>query len=148
MKAFKFQLDGVLNYKHQVLDALMVEHGTILARIREQTALLEAIYARYDAYNAEYTEKRESGMTIAAAMGYQVGLQALEMEIVRANERLTRLQAEEEKMRAKVVEAKIDTSSIEKLRKIKRGLYDKAVVKEEEAMLDELVASRRAVANA
>lgn len=144
MKTFKFQLDTVLDYKHQVLDALMIEHGTILASIREQERLIEAMYTRFSAYNAEYTEKKENGMTIADAMGYQLGLQTLETEIARENARLSKLKKREEAKRGEVVNAKIDTSSLEKLRKIKRGLYDKARLKEEEDMLDELVASRRA----
>lgn len=148
MKAFKFRLDTVLDYKNQILDALMVEHGTMLARVREQTALVQTMHNRFADYNAEYTEKKQQGMTIADALKYQFGLQALETEIAHASERLKKMQKKEEEKRAEVVGAKIDTSSIEKLRKIKRGLHDKAQLKEEEAMLDELVASRRAVSNA
>lgn len=145
MKSFKFQLDSVLDYKNQVLDSLMIEHGTILAQLRRQTEILESVRSKYAAYNAEYTEKKELGMTIADALQYQGGLHVLERDIAREREQLHRLEKIEEEKRSEVVDAKIDTSSIEKLRKIKRDLYAKAVTKEEEAMLDELVASRRAI---
>ena len=85
---------------------------------------------------------------IVDALKYQVGLESLEARIAREKERLLALQKQEEQKRVQVVEAKIDTSSIEKLRKIRRGQYDKAAIKQEEAMMDDLVASRRAMGSA
>ena len=48
--------------------------------------------------------------------------------------------------RLEVVEAKKDTSSIEKLREKKLDSYNKAVQKSEEAMIDEFVSTTRAMA--
>ena len=44
MKKFKFSLDTVLDYKQQVLDALRGEHAVILAQVRAQEEVLEAVW--------------------------------------------------------------------------------------------------------
>ena len=49
-----------------------------------------------------------------------------------------------EAKRQEVVDAKIDTSSIEKLKEKKLDLYNKAVQKSEEVLIDEFVSSARA----
>ena len=53
------------------------------------------------------------------------------------------LREQEEAKRSEVVEAKKETSSIEKLRERKLDGYNKALRKSEEAMIDELVSTKR-----
>ena len=147
MKKFKFSLDSVLSYKQQVLDALKGEHAAILAQIREQEAVLEAVWQEYRDCNEEFRQRKAEGMTITDAMLYQNGLRALERDIQRETEKLESLRKKEEKKRQEVVDAKIDTSSIEKLREHKLEDYNKAVQKAEENLIDEFVSSARARAN-
>ena len=61
--------------------------------------------------------------------------------------RLEELRRQEEAKRQEVVDAKIDTSSIEKLREHKLEDYNKAVQKAEENLIDEFVSSARARAS-
>ena len=145
MKKFKFALDSVLSYKQQVLDALKGEHAAILAQVREQEERLEAVRKEYRDYDAEYTQRKTEGITIADAMIYQGGLRALERDIQRETDRLEELRKQEEAKRQEVVDAKIDTSSIEKLKEHKLEDYNKAVQKAEENLIDEFVSSRRIV---
>lgn len=146
MKKFKFSLETVLSYKQQVLDSLQGEHAVLLARVREQENVVEELWAQYRAYNEEYKEQKSVGISITDAMMFQSGLRALEDEIARATKKLEDLRRQEEKKREEVVEAKKDTSSIEKLREKKMDLYQKAVQKSEEAFIDEYVSSARAMA--
>ena len=145
MKKFKFALDSVLSYKQQVLDALKGEHAAILAQVREQEDRLEAVWQDYRAYNEEYCQRKAEGISIADAMIYQSGLRALERDIQRETDRLQELRKQEEAKRQEMVEAKIDTSSIEKLKEHKLEDYNKAVQKAEENLIDEFVSSRRIV---
>ena len=147
MKKFKFSLDSVLSYKQQVLDALQGEHAVILARLREQEEMLEAVWRDYRSCDDEYRQRKTEGMTITDALMYQNGLRALEQEIQRETEKLEVLQKQEEKKRQEVVDAKIDTSSIEKLKEKKLDLYNKEVAKSEEVLIDEFVSSARARAS-
>ena len=144
MKKFKFSLDSVLSYKQQVLDALKGEHAAILAQVREQEAVLEAVWQEYRDCNSEFSQRKAEGMTIADAMFYENGLRALEAEIQRETDKLAEFQKKEEAKRQEVVDAKIDTSSIEKLKEHKLEDYHKAVQKAEENLIDEFVSSARA----
>ena len=143
MKKFKFSLDTVLSYKQQVLEALQGEHALALAAVREQEALLENLWKQYRDYNAEYRRRAEEGLPLTEALMYQNGLRAAEQEIQRETRRLEELRAEEEKRREKVVEAKKETSSIEKLREKKLDAYHKAEAKSEEAFIEEFVSTMR-----
>ena len=147
MKKFKFSLDSVLSYKQQVLDALKGEHAAILAQVREQEEVLEAAWQSYRDCDEEYRQRKTEGMTITDAMVYQNGLRVLERDIQRETEKLEALRKKEEKKRQEVVDAKIDTSSIEKLKEHKLEDYRKAEQKAEEVLIDEFVSSARARAN-
>lgn len=139
MKKFEFPLDTVLVYKRQVLDSLQGEHAAILAKLREQTAVLESISARYRACSMEFNEKQRVGLPITEALIYQNGLRTLETEITRETTRLAEIQSREERKRSQVVEAKKEVSSIEKIRENKLKLYQKAVQKDEENKIEEFV---------
>ena len=147
MKKFKFSLDSVLSYKQQVLDALKGEHAAILAQVREQEAVLEAAWQSYRDCDAEYRQRKAEGITITDAMVYQNGLRVLERDIQRETDKLEELRKKEEAKRQEVVDAKIDTSSIEKLKEKKLDLYNKEVAKSEEVLIDEFVSSARARAS-
>ena len=147
MKKFKFSLDSVLSYKQQVLDALKGEHAEILAQVHAQEDVLEAVWRQYRDCNEEYSQRKAEGMTISDALVYQNGLRVLERNIQRETEKLEELRRKEEKKRQEVVNAKIDTSSIEKLKEHKLEDYNKAVMKDEEKLIDEFVSSAQARAN-
>ncbi|MBD5098346.1 MAG: flagellar export protein FliJ [Clostridiales bacterium] len=147
MKKFKFALDSVLSYKEQVLESLQGEHAAILAQVREQEEVLEAVWQDYRDCNEEYRQRKTEGLSIVDAMFYQNGLRALEAEIQQETQRLEELKKQEEAKRQEVVDAKIDTSSIEKLKDKKRELYNKEVAKNEELLIDEFVSSARARAS-
>lgn len=143
MKKFRFSLETVLEYKQQILDSLQAEHGAILAQIREQEAYIEEVEAAYRHLSQEFNRRKEEGVSILDALKYEQYLRAREREIEEAYARLHELQEQEEAKRAEVIEAKKDTSSIEKLREKKLDIYNKAVAKSEEALIDEFVTTKR-----
>lgn len=146
MKKFRFSLETVLDYKQEVLSALQTEHATILARVHAQEELLEELENYYRELDAEFTERKLEGITILDAMQYEQYLRATERQIEEAVEILERLRAEAEAKRLEVVEAKKDTSSIEKLREKKLDSYNKAVQKSEELIIEEFVTTARVMA--
>ena len=148
MKKFKFSLDTVLSYKDQILNALQIEHGVILAEIRVQEDILEATWRRYRDYDEEFREQKINGISALDAMMYESALRAQELEIRRETEKLDALKAAEEKKRNEVIEAKQDTASLEKLRERKLETYNKAIQKGEEQMIEEFVSTQRALSGA
>ena len=143
MKKFQFSLDSVLSFKQQALDALRGEHAMILLQVREQEEKLEAVENEYRGYNGEYCRRKAEGMTIMDAMMYESGLRVLERDIERETERLAQLRKLEEAKREEVIEAKKETSSLEKLKEKKLDIYQKAVAKSEETFIEEFVVSAR-----
>ena len=143
MKKFRFSLETVLDYKQQVLSSLQTEHGAILAQIREQEELIEDLEAAYRHMDHEFGRMKLEGINILDAMKYEQYLRAMERQIEEAYRRLEELRRQAEKKRAEVVEAKKETSSIEKLREKKLENYNKAIQKSEEAMIDEFVTTKR-----
>ena len=143
MKKFTFSLDSVLSFKEQALDALRGEHAAILLQVRQQEERLETVKKEYRDYNGEYCRRKSEGMTIMDAMMYESGLRVLENDIERETERLAQVRKREEAKRDEVVEAKKETSSLEKLREKKLDIYQKAVQKSEETLLEEFIISAR-----
>lgn len=78
-------------------------------------------------------------------MGYEMGLRMLEGEIQREESRRTSFQTEAEERRKRMIAARQDTSSLEKLREKKLESYEKELQRQEELRIDELVANTRAV---
>ena len=140
MKKFRFSLETVLDYKEQVLASLQSEHGAILARIREQETYIEELEAAYRHMDHKFGRMKVEGINILDAMKYEQYLRAM------AYEHLAELREQEEAKRNQVVEAKKETSSIEKLKEKKLDAYRKSVQKAEEAAIDEFVMTQRAMA--
>lgn len=143
MKKFRFSLETVLEYKQQVLESLQTEHGALLAQVRRQEEHIEKLEADYRAMAGEFNQRKAEGISILDAIKYEQYLRAMERQIEEAYRRLEELRRQAEKKRAEVVEAKKETSSIEKLREKKLENYNKAIQKSEEAMIDEFVTTKR-----
>ena len=148
MKKFHFQLDTVLGYKQQVLDNRLVEHGAAVAQVTRQEAVLDDARNRRSDYEAEFEQKKTEGMTMFEALKYQHCMQALVNEVERETERLARLRRIEEEKRARVVESRVETKTLEKLKEIKLQDYNHAIQKDEERFIDDLTATKRVLSNA
>ena len=146
MKRFRFQLESVLDYKQQTLDALMTELSEAQARAAAQEAARDAAAERLVTYDAEFAEKRAAGFTNLEAVEYEAGQRVLEQRLKQEQALLERRQRELEAKRSEVVEARQETRAIEKLKEMRRGEYDYAAAKEDEKALDDLTAARRAMA--
>ena len=146
MKKFRFSLETVLDYKQQILDSLRAEHGAILAQVREQEGVVAGLEEDHRTEDGEFTRRKLEGITILDAMGYEQHLRALERAIQEEQRKLDLLRRQEEKKREQVVEAKKETSTIEKLKEHKLEDYSKAAQKEQEQQIEEFVATTRAMA--
>ena len=146
MKKFFFSLDTVLSYKQQVLDSLKAEHARILMKVRECEDAIEKLEAEHRRCVLEFRECRLNGMKISDIHTYENYLDSLGVKIRKKYEELAKLREKEEAKRSEVVEAKKETSSIDKLKEKKFKEYEKAVQKEEEQFIEEFVATKRAMA--
>lgn len=146
MKKFFFPLDTVLSYKEQVLDGLKAEHARILAKVRECERMIEELEELHHECTAEFRKKKITGIKINEIHAYENYLESLGLKIRQKQEQLERLKIKEEAKRNEVVEAKKETSSIDKLKEKKLGEYEKEVQKQEEQLIEEFVTTKRAMA--
>ena len=146
MKKFFFSLDTVLDYKEQMLDGLKAEHARILAKVRECEAAIERMEEEHHRCVLEFRECRMNGMKVSDIHTYENYLEALGVRIRKKYEELAKLKEKEEAKRNEVVEAKKETSSIDKLKEKKFKEYESEVQKEEERFIEEFVATKKAMA--
>ena len=149
MKRFQFQLEPVLNFKQQGLDALMVELSAIQASVAAQENKRSAAYQTLADYDAESVRKKAEGMSVLEALERQSCQQVLARRARNEDDELARLRGEAEKKRAEIVEARKETHSLERLREVRQTECNAALAKAEEKELDDLTAARHsAVATA
>ena len=146
MKRFRFQLDPVLDYKQQVLDALLEELELARGKVMAQEFEKERADREVTDFDAVFAEKQAEGVTVMEMREYQGCREVLVKRAQRENEKLIRLRRAEDKKRDEVVEARKEARSLEKLKDVRRGEYDAAEAKAEEKSLEDLVAARRASA--
>lgn len=146
MKKFRFSLETVLDYKQQALEALMAEHGAILAQVRDQEAVVAGLEQEYLQVDEEFSRRKLEGLSILDALNYEQYLRALEREIMEERRKLELLRRKEEAKRNQVVEARKETATIEKLKEHKLEDYRKAEQKDEEQRIEEFVSTTRAMA--
>ena len=146
MKRFQFQLEPVLNFKQQGLDALMVELSAIQASVAAQENKRSAAYQTLADYDAESVRKNAEGVSILEALERQSCQQVLARRARNEDDELARLRGEAEKKRAEIVEARKETHSLERLREVRQSEFNAALAKAEEKELDDLTAARRSAA--
>ena len=145
MKKFFFSLDNVLNFKKQVLENLKGEHARVLASLHQCEREIELLEEEHRACTAEFNRQKLHGMKIADIYTYEHYLDSLGLKIQRKREELSVWREREEKKRSEVVEAKQETSSIDKLKEKKLKEYEKAVQKQEELFIEEFVSAKNAM---
>ncbi len=146
MKKFFFSLDTVLNYKERVLDGLKAEHMKVLVQIRKCEEAIEELECVYEGSAKEFDEKKQLGIEVHDMYVYDNFLRSIRQRIVKKREELAELKIEEEKRREKVVEAKKESSSLNKLKEKQFEEYNKQVQKESEQMIEEFVSTQSAFA--
>ena len=145
MKKFFFPLDQVLDYKEQVLDGLKAEHARILMKVRECERAIEELEQLHRDCTAEFRKNKLNGIKISEIHTYENYLEALGVKIRIKQDQLEKLKLREEAKRNEVVEAKKETSTLDKLKEKKREEYDKEVQKEEERFIEEFVTTKSAM---
>lgn len=94
----------------------------------------------------EFRQNKQDGITIREIHTYENYLESLGLQIRQKKEQLAQLKKKEEAKRNEVVEAKKETSTIDKLKEKKQEAYNKEVQKEEEQFIEEFVVTKRAMA--
>jgi flagellar export protein FliJ len=139
VKKFAFQLETVMNYKNQRLESKRNEHGQAIAKVNKQKEKMAEIVRKYNEVNVEFNGKKQQGIRIVEAMEYSGFLQKLDAQLKQEEARLAEMKKLEEKKRVEMVEVKIETSTLEKLKEKKFNQYKKDMQKSEELFIEEFI---------
>lgn len=147
LKRFSFTLQKLLDYKEQVLEA----EGIVLANMN---AILARLIAEQNEMRRQRGERRELLQKISAA-----GITAMEMEthknflialdfsLRQKGQQIALQQQAIHRQMEKVRQAKLEVSTMEKLRERKLEEYNYLAQKEEERLIEEFVTTSKAMAN-
>ena len=141
MKQFNYRLETVLAYKTQVLDNLKSEHAVIIQKVNRKQEEIQGLNRELVSYESGFDEVKEKGAAIEDYRLFDMCIGRMEEIIDTEKERLKKLRQEEDAKKQEVVEAKVDTSKFEKLKKKKFQEYQKAVMKADELFIEEFVSN-------
>lgn len=145
-KKFSFSLQRLLDFKVQLFDVertILAEMNALLQQMNQE---LEDLYREHREKTQELREESARGMTSLQWMNHKNYLRLVE-ELIQEKLRQIELQVEAiERQTDKVREAKIEISSIEKLKEKKWEEYVYKENKAEEQFIEEFVSNTRAVA--
>lgn len=146
MKKFFFSLDTVLSYKEQILENLKGEHARALLKVRECEEEIDRLFKERFSCGKRLDQIRQEGTMIRDISTYENYMEALRIRIENKTKELVVLQNQEEEKKQQVIEAKKETSSIDKLKERKIEEYNKQLQKQEELFIEEFVSTKNAMA--
>ena len=148
MKKFSFHLEPVLKYKGDILEVVKNEHSKALRDVADQEERIKTIENNKKEYIRQFDEKKKKFITVAEAEIYGMYIARQDAVLKREYAVLKTLQKAEAEKREKMIEAKKEKLSIEKLKEIKISQYNKAMQKENEAFIEEFVSNAKVKLNA
>lgn len=141
MKNFSFSLDKVLSFKKQVESSVRNEHAIAAREVFAQETFIKELEVEHERQIEAFRKEQIAGCDVARFRSYEDYLSLAQQRINREMDVLKDLREIEVEKRQKVIEAKTETSSLEKLKGKKREEYDKMVQKVEEQFIDEFVSN-------
>ena len=145
MKKFAFSLQKLLNYKEQLFDAEL----TILADMRAALAKMEDELADMNAERAtrtsDFCQKAAKGIPAIEVEMHKNYLTMLDFSIRQKQQQIEMQSKAIDKQAEKVRQAKMEISTMEKLRERKLEEYNHAASKAEELFIEEFVTNAKAV---
>lgn len=146
MKKFFFSLDTVLSYKEQILENLKGEHARALLKVRECEEEIDRLLGERFSCGKRLDQIRREGTMVRDISTYENYMEALRIRIENKRKELVALKNQEEEKKQQVIEAKKETSSIDKLKERKVEEYNKQIQKQEELFIEEFVSTKNVMA--
>jgi flagellar export protein FliJ len=144
MKKFQFKLDKLLDYKNQLLESETLALANLNAELAAVNARIDEMKASILRYRTELQEMQLDGeVTPAACQMYFRYEDFLKTEIAKAERLAAQLERRIEKQIDTIKDLRLETKSIELLRKSRLNAYHKEEVKESERSIEEYVNTAR-----
>ncbi len=144
MKKFNFSLSGVQRYKDQMLDLVKMEYAEAEGRLNAQLEKVEELKEKFRSYNAQLKQRIEEGINVIELNSSKMYLADLQKTIDKEIIKAYKLEDAAEEVKQRMVEAKVESASIEILYDRQLAEYKEAERKSNETFIEEFVSSRSA----
>ena len=146
MKRFNFPLQKLLDFKQQLFEAernVLAEMNAILRNLQGELA---ALYREHGEKTLALRERTITGITPPELAMHKNYLLSVEQAIRDKTVQIEYQQQAIDRQMTKVMEAKMEISTIEKLREKKLDEYNYMDLKEQELFIEEFVTTSKAMA--
>jgi flagellar FliJ protein len=137
-KRFQFRLEPVLRLRGQEEESRQREFADVQRRVVEQEERIESLGEEKSANQARLVDLYREGGNIEAVVEHQRYINTLDIRRAYASRELQRHQAELEKRRQALLEARKKRRGLELLKERRQAEYRRGVEAEEARYLDEL----------
>lgn len=139
MKSFSFSLSSVLKYKNQVLNNLVIEYGEIANQVNKKREEISKIDEHLKSVDTNFKHKKSDYFYPQEAIAYENYLDSVNSKKENEIQKLKYLKNKEENKKNEVIEAKLESSSIDKLKERRFKEYQYGVDKSTEQMIEEFI---------
>ncbi|MDR2908267.1 MAG: flagellar export protein FliJ [Oscillospiraceae bacterium] len=143
MKKFSFSLQRLMGYKEQILDVEITVLADMNAALNGFLAELSELESQHEQRGALLREKARAGISAVELETHKNYLTSLDFSIKQKKQQIKMQRMAIDKQMDKVREAKVEISTMEKLREKKLEEYNYAARKAEELMIEEFVSFSR-----
>lgn len=142
MKKFSFSLQKVLEIKEQVLDNLKIE----LSNLNREHANIEQqildLKMQFKSINSEFVEKSAISISVGEMTYYKMFMSNILKQQEKKEEEKNIILKKIEAKRQEIINAKMEISSLEKLKENELQKYNHALMKSEEIFIEEFVSNK------
>ncbi len=134
----RFSLQPVLDYRHNLVEALEIELGSLLNAQQESQRTLEALETSAKRLNHALYKEQTGDMDLFTINQIRANIQATRRHIIKQLELLAALEGQIEAKRLELVEAKQDEEALDTLRVKELEQYQQELNQQELKLQDDI----------
>ncbi|MCL4515982.1 MAG: flagellar export protein FliJ [Firmicutes bacterium] len=138
MRKFVFNLEKVLDFRKHQEDELSIQLALLRERLRREEEFLEFLRVQYRQTQAQLRQTGLGELAMEKILILRDFLAGLEIQILHQSQVVAQAAAETEECRLKLLEARQNYKILEKLRERDLAAYQSEVLRQEQALLDEI----------
>lgn len=142
MKKFKFNLEKLLTYKHQILESEMQRLSMILAEMHQVELEIGRLNTELRSASERFAQQLAESISPTECQTYQNYIDKLREDIKKAERRLIELNMEREKQIDRIADAKKEHRSLEILKENQYKAYLEENRKATEREIEEFISAR------
>lgn len=139
---YKFALEPVLNHREFLEKKLQAELGALKKVAEEEQRRMRAYKKAKNTFLEELKQKQSQSMTMSEIMLYVSFVERLSKDIEKQKEKVADVEKKLEKGVEDLIEAKKNKKTLEKIKNNKAKEYHNALLKKEQAFLNEVATTR------